>query len=72
MPTAADLKRDAYTEQFHVKDLFSTATPLLDKPKDGRETGLYHFQNVIGFRRVDRQTWMSEWRAQNTRTKTFA
>ena len=69
---AANLGRDAYTEQLHVQDLFSTATPILAKPNDGRETGLYHSQNVRGFRRVDRQTWMSGWRAQNIRTNTFA
>ena len=36
--SAADLGRDASTEQLHVQDIFSTVTPLLAKPNDGRET----------------------------------
>ena len=70
--TAADLGRDAYSEKLNVKDLLSAATLLLAKPKDGRETGLYHSQNVRGFRRVDWQAWMSGWRVQDIRTNTFA
>ena len=72
LPTAADIGRDAYTELLHVKDLFSTATPLLAELKDGRETRLYHSQNFRDFCRVNRHTWMSGWRVHSIRTNTFA